>query len=309
MGAILAKGYRRENPADLAAAARFAGPGVFPYALAVLNGRLIRLRWPWPSAPPSSSGLGHRPFKAAARVRIPLGARTEGTEVTFAFSLRLPSPSGSRSGPGLGRDVLQGLAHGIAARAEHLLVEVGRDADAAPDELTSSGRQLHAPVQGRVMQLETRAHQRPPRFGVTGTLIISTERTGRLAPATPVSGPAPGVIVGGFALAPQVSHAASLPLSARRSSRACRRASGISCPSPNGLPQRCLTGGMLFRAKAVAYAAVPVGRPSRLWLSTRGPVEQLGVLATLSRWRSRVQIPSGPPGSLVRFHWGPSEVR
>ena len=26
--------------------------------------------------PPSSSGLGHRPFKAAARVRIPLGART-----------------------------------------------------------------------------------------------------------------------------------------------------------------------------------------------------------------------------------------
>ena len=27
-----------------------------------------------PSEPPSSSGLGHRPFKAAARVRIPLGA-------------------------------------------------------------------------------------------------------------------------------------------------------------------------------------------------------------------------------------------
>src|SRR5580658_3059569 len=25
--------------------------------------------------PPSSSGLGHRPFKAAARVRIPLGAQ------------------------------------------------------------------------------------------------------------------------------------------------------------------------------------------------------------------------------------------
>ena len=28
-----------------------------------------------PTAPPSSSGPGHRPFKAAARVRIPLGAR------------------------------------------------------------------------------------------------------------------------------------------------------------------------------------------------------------------------------------------
>jgi hypothetical protein len=31
-----------------------------------------------PTAPPSSSGLGHRPFKAAARVRIPLGARAAG---------------------------------------------------------------------------------------------------------------------------------------------------------------------------------------------------------------------------------------
>ena len=27
--------------------------------------------------PPSSSGLGHRPFTAAARVRIPLGVRKE----------------------------------------------------------------------------------------------------------------------------------------------------------------------------------------------------------------------------------------
>jgi hypothetical protein len=31
-----------------------------------------------------------------------------------------------------------------------------------------------------------------------------------------------------------------------------------------------------------------------------GPVEQLGVLATLSRWRSRVQIPSGPLRSAGR---------
>ena len=45
-----------------------------PYAGAVPDG-LIRLRRPRSSAPPSSSGLGHRPFKAAARVRIPLGAR------------------------------------------------------------------------------------------------------------------------------------------------------------------------------------------------------------------------------------------
>jgi hypothetical protein len=46
-----------------------------PYAEAVPDGGLIRLRRPKPSEPPSSSGLGHRPFKAAARVRIPLGAR------------------------------------------------------------------------------------------------------------------------------------------------------------------------------------------------------------------------------------------
>jgi hypothetical protein len=31
--------------------------------------------------PPSSSGLGHRPFKAAARVRIPLGARTDARQL------------------------------------------------------------------------------------------------------------------------------------------------------------------------------------------------------------------------------------
>jgi hypothetical protein len=30
----------------------------------------------YPPKPPSSSGLGHRPFKAAARVRIPLGAQS-----------------------------------------------------------------------------------------------------------------------------------------------------------------------------------------------------------------------------------------
>ena len=51
---------------------------VFPYAGAVPTAGLCRLRRPKPTAPPSSSGLGHRPFKAAARVRIPLGARAAG---------------------------------------------------------------------------------------------------------------------------------------------------------------------------------------------------------------------------------------
>ena len=47
--------------------------------------------------------------------------------------------------------------------------------------------------------------------------------------------------------------------------------------------------------KAAARVRIPLGaRLAHPALATRGPVEQLGVLATLSRWRSRVQIPSGP---------------
>ena len=61
--------------------------------------------------PPSSSGLGHRPFKAAARVRIPLGARStnfihagvEESGVLIALSRRRsrdrsPSPAPDRPG-------------------------------------------------------------------------------------------------------------------------------------------------------------------------------------------------------------------
>ena len=72
----LCKRYRPESPANLAgASSALLVPVSVPYAGAVPDGGLIRLRRPRPSAPPSSSGLGHRPFKAAARVRIPLGAR------------------------------------------------------------------------------------------------------------------------------------------------------------------------------------------------------------------------------------------
>jgi hypothetical protein len=42
-----------------------------------------------PRAPPSSRGLGHRPFKAAARVRIPLGAQ-EAWSCGAAWSARHP---------------------------------------------------------------------------------------------------------------------------------------------------------------------------------------------------------------------------
>ena len=70
-------GHRRPKfPSDLIGArSTLLVPVSVPYAGAVPDGGLIRLRRPMPSAPPSSSGLGHRPFKAAARVRIPLGAR------------------------------------------------------------------------------------------------------------------------------------------------------------------------------------------------------------------------------------------
>ena len=52
-------------------------PGVafVPYAGAVPDGGRRGFETAVaPSEPPSSSGLGHRPFKAAARVQIPLGA-------------------------------------------------------------------------------------------------------------------------------------------------------------------------------------------------------------------------------------------
>ena len=61
--------------------------------------------------------------------------------------------------------------------------------------------------------------------------------------------------------------------------------------------------------KAAARVRIPLGA---LLAGGRrvvhGPVEQLGVLATLSRWRSRVQIPSGPlgPGKRVPARSGSS---
>ncbi len=37
--------------------------------------------------PPSSSGLGHRPFTAAARVRIPLGVRSLAEKSTSCYQM------------------------------------------------------------------------------------------------------------------------------------------------------------------------------------------------------------------------------
>jgi hypothetical protein len=68
-----------------------------------------------------------------------------------------------------------------------------------------------------------------------------------------------------------------------------KAAMSVEPPSSSGLGHRPF--------KAAARVRIPLGarwvRPG----TTHGPVEQLGVLATLSRWRSRVQIPSGPLSS------------
>jgi hypothetical protein len=53
-------------------------PPPVPYALRVPNGQASGgIRTSREGSAPSSSGLGHRPFKAAARVRIPLGLPLE----------------------------------------------------------------------------------------------------------------------------------------------------------------------------------------------------------------------------------------
>ena len=93
-------------------------------------------------------------------------------------------------------------------------------------------------------------------------------------------------------------------------SRAAQPWSGAVIGGPG--PTACLTTGppvVCSSGRRRLPSAVPITGARRLRLAVRGPVEQLGVLATLSRWRSRVQIPSGPQGSPVRFHWGPSQVR
>jgi hypothetical protein len=136
------------------------------------------------------------------------------------------------------------------------------------------------PDQRRMMQPETRAHQRP---AVRTGRPAHSYRTGRLT--------RPGH---------RVSHAASLPPPARRGSCAYRITGYpvLSAGLTIGPPVVCSSG------RRRLPSAVPVTETRRLRLAVQGPVEQLGVLATLSRWRSRVQIPSGPQGSPVRLHWG-----
>ena len=60
-----------------------------PYAFEAPNG--CRWRLGSTAKPPSSSGLGRRPFKAVARVRIPLGVRQLNSKVLWSsWSARRP---------------------------------------------------------------------------------------------------------------------------------------------------------------------------------------------------------------------------
>ena len=66
--------------------------------------------------------------------------------------------------------------------------------------------------------------------------------------------------------------------------------------TPVGLQPSSSSGPGRRPFKAVARVRIPLGARK----CKQGPVEQLGVLATLSRWRPRVQIPSGPRWAGVR---------
>src|ERR1022692_472136 len=88
-----------------------------------------------------------------------------------------------------------------------------------------------------------------------------------------------------------------------------RAAVTVEPPSSSGLGHRPF--------KAAARVRIPLGarlaEVGTAKSAQQGPVEQLGVLATLSRWRSRVQIPSGPLGPVGgrsrAGSFGPAKVR
>ena len=146
---------------------------------------------------------------------------------------------------------------------------------------------------------------------VTTCTTSSTWLAGSLIPNGSADSPwAPGP-AGAFLARDPAATPAAQPRRLASASSAAKLlwpAAVISCP----VLFACLTTGppvVCSSGRRRLPFAVPITGTRRLRLAVRGPVEQLGVLATLSRWRSRVQIPSGPLGSPVRFHWGPSQVR
>ena len=121
--------------------------------------------------PPSSSGLGHHPFKVAARVRIPLGVRNTViynliSAITIMFfndqSVEFMSSLWSRGEAG--------VHAGLSSRRSRVRVPSGppsmADRHCLVDQPEQSGG-LH----GRVAQL---AEHTPEKRGVTGSTPVST---------------------------------------------------------------------------------------------------------------------------------------
>src|SRR5262250_1736099 len=88
-----------------------------------------------------------------------------------------------------------------------------------------------------------------------------------------------------------------------------KSAVAVEPPSSSGLGHRPFKAAARVRIPLgvrLTYVSSKRAAPSmrcavvRFVAAQHGPVEQLGVLATLSRWRSRVQIPSGPLRSAGR---------
>ena len=131
-----------------------------------------------PTRPPSSSGLGHHPFKVAARVRIPLGVRRNCVEYI--------------SGP----VVKSGVHAGLSSRRSRVQVPSGPQQRATRRRKMASGFSVGQPIpntgverqircqHGRVAQL---AEHTPEKRGVTGSTPVSTTIPTISAPTVPIS--------------------------------------------------------------------------------------------------------------------------
>src|SRR3954452_4058532 len=115
-------------------------------------------RTPWAHPPSSSSGPGRRPFKAVARVRIPLGARRDAvrgrvaTRKVLWSSLECTPPC-------------QGGGRGFKSRQDRSGVTPAAAREAKP---TGGGGAVSA-RHGRIAQL---AEHAPEKRGVTGSTPV-----------------------------------------------------------------------------------------------------------------------------------------
>ena len=172
--ADLCKRYDPESRPTWPRSIRFAGSWCLPICWGGPDGGLMPSTAAKPTAPPSSSGLGHRPFKAAARVRIPLGARPDQEAARALAAMRWRVSRARRPGRAAGAP-----GRGPPGSAAPWTSSSGRRRRDRPRPARSAGWAAVAASQRRMMQPESRAHQRSARFGMGGQ-FISAERAGRL---------------------------------------------------------------------------------------------------------------------------------